>query len=126
MRDGGRDGTGTRSRRKAEKRGHRAELLAAFALLAKGYRIAAWRYRTPLGEIDLIVRRRDLVAFVEVKARRDSRAGLDAVSGSAQRRIRAAGDLWLARQRDAHRMSIRCDIIVVVPWRWPEHYPDAF
>ena len=38
--------------------------------LLKGYRILARRYRTRLGEIDLIARRGDLVLIVEVKARR--------------------------------------------------------
>jgi putative endonuclease len=57
-------------RRKAYRRGHRGEWLAALALMLKGYRILARRHRTKLGEIDLIARRGDLVLFVEVKARR--------------------------------------------------------
>src|SRR5215470_12679444 len=46
-----------------------AESRAAALLFAKGYRVLAKRFRTPHGEIDLIVRRRNLLAFVEVKAR---------------------------------------------------------
>src|SRR5689334_7771603 len=46
-----------------------AESRAAAFLFAKGYRTLAKRFRTPHGEIDLIVRRRNLLAFVEVKAR---------------------------------------------------------
>ncbi len=115
-----------RWRRKAERRGHRAEALAALALMLRGYRIVARRYKTPLGEIDLIIRSGDLVALVEVKARRDLQAGFDAVSFAAQRRIIAAGDLWLGRQHDAARLSLRNDIVVVRPWRWPQHHPDAF
>ena len=48
-------------RHKAYRRGHRSEWLAALALMLKGYRIVARRYRTKLGEIDLIARRGDLV-----------------------------------------------------------------
>jgi len=44
-----------------------AESRAAAYLMAKGYRILAKRFRTPHGEIDLVVRRRNLVAFVEVR-----------------------------------------------------------
>jgi putative endonuclease len=113
-------------RRKAERRGHGAERLAALALRVKGYRIVARRYRTKLGEIDLVARKGELVAFVEVKARRSEQAALDAVSFSAQKRIRDAGDLWLSRQRDAHLLSLRYDIVAVTPWRWPVHFPDAF
>lgn len=54
---------------KALKRGHIAEYRAALCLMLKGYRIVAMRYRTRLGEIDIIARRGDLVACVEVKAR---------------------------------------------------------
>ncbi|MFP3339830.1 YraN family protein, partial [Micrococcus sp. SIMBA_131] len=57
------------ARQKAYRLGHRGEWLAAIALRLKGYRILARRYRTKLGEIDLIARRGDLVAIVEVKAR---------------------------------------------------------
>lgn len=113
-------------RRKAERRGHGAERLAALALRLKGYRIVARRYRTKLGEIDIIARKGDLVAFVEVKARRSAQAAIDAVSFPAQKRIRDAGDLWLSRQRDAHGLSLRYDIVAVLPWRWPVHFADAF
>ena len=37
--------------------------------MLKGYRILARRYRTPHGEIDIVARRQQLIAFVEVKAR---------------------------------------------------------
>ncbi|MFD1329259.1 YraN family protein [Mycoplana ramosa] len=113
-------------RRRAFRRGHVAEFVAALYLLAKGYRVLALRYRTRVGEIDIIARKRDLVICVEVKARRSEESAVFAVTGTAQRRIRAASDLWLARQRDAHRLSVRYDIIAVRPWRIPRHLPDAF
>ena len=37
--------------------------------MAKGYRILAKRFRTPYGEIDLVAKKRNLIAFIEVKAR---------------------------------------------------------
>ncbi|MEP3437933.1 MAG: YraN family protein [Hoeflea sp.] len=113
-------------KRRSERKGRRAEWLAALALMLKGYRIAALRYRTPAGEIDLVVRKGDLIAFVEVKARRDLAAGVDAVSYPAQRRIAAAGELFISRQKDSARLSWRHDIVVVSPWRWPVHLEDAF
>ena len=110
----------------AYRRGHRSEWLAAAALMAKGYRIVARRYRTRLGEIDLIARRGDLVAIVEVKARPNLAAAMDAIGGMSERRIEAAADLWLARQRDYARLSMRFDMVAVLPWRWPVHVPDVF
>ncbi len=120
------DEAGKRLRRKAFRRGHRAEMVAALYLLAKGYRIVAIRYRTKVGEIDIIARKGDLVACIEVKARASEAGAVFAVTASAQRRIRAASDVWLARQPDAHRLSIRYDIVAVLPWRLPRHLPDAF
>jgi len=53
----------------AFRTGLSAEARAAAYLMAKGYRILAKRFRTPVGEIDLVARRRNVVVFVEVKAR---------------------------------------------------------
>jgi len=114
------------NRLKAFRRGHVSEYLAALYLLAKGYRIRAMRYRTKAGEIDIIARRGDLVVCVEVKARRDVDSAVFAVTGTAQHRIRAASEIWLSRQPDAHRISLRYDIVAVQPWRLPKHLADAF
>jgi putative endonuclease len=110
----------------AYRRGHRGEWLAALALMLKGYRIVARRYRTRLGEIDLIARRGDTVAIVEVKARPTLVEAMDAIGGYSERRIEAAADLWLIRQPDHARLSMRFDMVAVLPWRWPVHVQDAF
>jgi len=116
----------TSKRRKAYLRGHRGEWLAAAALMVKGYRILARRYRTRLGEIDLIARRGDLVLIVEVKARRTLQEAMEAIAHESERRIEAAADLWLSRQPDHGRLSVRFDMVAVLPWRWPVHVPDVF
>jgi putative endonuclease len=113
-------------RQKAQRRGHISEYLAALYLFAKGYKVLAIRYRTRLGEIDLIVRKGDLVAFVEVKARIGEQEAIDAVGFSTQRRIRAASDLWLAKRKDAARLSQRYDVVAVLPGRLPRHFANAF
>lgn len=113
-------------RQRAEKRGHRGEWLAAMMLRLKGYRIVARSYRTKLGEIDIIAQKGDLIAIVEVKARRDEQLALDAVSAQSQRRINNAADIWLSKQKDFARLSIRFDIVAVVPGKWPKHFAGAF
>ena len=110
----------------AYRRGHRSEWLAAAALMAKGYRIVARRYRTRLGEIDLIARRGDLVLIVEVKARKTLIEAMDAIARESERRIEGAADLWLARQRDHAKLSVRFDMVAVIPWRWPVHVENVF
>jgi len=117
---------GRDSRLKAYRRGHRGEWLAALALIAKGYRIVARRYRTKLGEIDLIARRGDLVLIVEVKARPTLSLAMEAIGRESEWRIEGAADLWLMRQRDHGRLSLRFDMVAVLPWRWPVHVPNVF
>ena len=117
---------GKQKRRAAYGLGHRGETLAAFALRLKGFRILARRYRTPAGEIDLIARRGDLVAIVEVKARRTLTEAMDAVTPYALRRIEAAADLWLSRQPDHARLSMRFDLVAILPRRWPVHVPGIY
>ena len=114
------------TRQQAEKRGHRAETFAALALRLKGYRIVARRLRNPSGEIDIIARRGDLVAIVEVKARATLALASDAVTQAAQRRIVNAANLWLSRQPDATLLSLRFDIVAVLPRQWPVHIEGAF
>lgn len=113
-------------RKRAERRGRWSEWGAAIYLLARGYRILAMRYRVRAGEVDIIARRGEVIAFVEVKARRDLMAAIDAVTFTSQNRIRAAGDHWIARQPDAARLSLRYDIVAIVPWKWPRHIEGAF
>ena len=75
-----------KARTKAERRGHFAETIALIYLRLKGYRLLAMRYKTPQGEVDLIMRRRDVTAFIEVKARRSRDEGVTAVTNTQSRR----------------------------------------
>lgn len=116
----------SRERRRAYRLGHLAEAAAASLLVLKGYRIVARRYRSHLGEIDLIARRGRLLAFVEVKARASEAEAFDALGPAGERRILAAADLWIARHPQAAALDQRFDMILVLPWRLPRHVPDAF
>lgn len=113
-------------RREAERRGRRAETLAAWLLRLKGYRVLARRYRTPAGEIDLIVRRGRAVAFVEVKERPDEVAALEAVTPAARRRIANAAALWVSRHPEAAHLDLRFDMVLACPGRLPRHVAAVF
>ena len=118
-------GTLSGKKQKAFSRGIWAERLAAFALMLKGFRIVERRYKTRFGEIDLIARRGSLVLIVEVKARNSVEAAMEAVNSMSLSRIEAAADHWLARQPDYHKLSLRFDLMAVLPRRWPVHIPAA-
>ncbi|PWT87234.1 MAG: YraN family protein [Proteobacteria bacterium] len=110
----------------AFRHGLSAESRAALLLIAKGFRIAARRFKTPVGEIDIVARRRQTLAFVEVKARATHDEGLEAVTGRQRQRIIAAAHFWLAAHPDDAQRNIRFDVVVVVPGHIPRHLPAAF
>ncbi len=65
--------------------GRYGERVAADFLKRRGYRVLARNYRTKYGEIDLICRDRNVLAFVEVKTRPDERFGAPASAVHAQK-----------------------------------------
>ncbi|MEK9645600.1 MAG: YraN family protein [Alphaproteobacteria bacterium] len=113
-------------RRTRERRGRRAETLAAAFLLMKGYRIVARRYRTPSGEIDLVVRRGGTVAFVEVRGRADRDTAAAAIAARQQRRITAAAAFFVSAHPWAAALVHRLNAALIVPGRWPRHVIDAW
>jgi len=103
-----------------------AESRAAMLLIAKGYRIAARRWKTPVGEIDIVARRRRDLVFAEVKARDHIDAAAEAVTERTKRRILAAAELWLASHPDDAQCFIRFDVILIAPGKIPRHIANAF
>ena len=85
------------ARRKNDRRGRRAETIAAWYLRAKGYKVIARRVRTPVGEIDIIARHGDSLIFVEVKARATLDSAIFALHPAALRRIEAASRVLAPR-----------------------------
>ena len=112
-------------RKQAEKRGRRSEYFAAISLVLKGYSILELRYKTPMGEVDIIARRGRLIAFVEVKARSSIDEAVSSVTYKSRQRICAAGEAYLSRHR-LDDFEQRYDVIAVRPWRWPAHVRDAW
>jgi putative endonuclease len=113
-------------RQMAFRLGLSAETRAAAWLMAKGFRIVARRWKSPVGEIDLVARRRNLLVFVEVKARVALDDAAEAVTERQQRRIVAAAGAWLARHPADRERDIRFDAVLVAPWRLPRHIKAAF
>jgi putative endonuclease len=119
--------TGPSPQRKAAFRfGLSAQSRAAALLVAKGYRILARRWRTPFGEVDIVARRRQVLVFVEVKARGHLDDAAEAVTDRQQRRIIAAAEAWLARHPHIAPREIRFDAVLVAPLRMPRHIQAAF
>jgi putative endonuclease len=110
----------------AFRTGLSAESRAAAYLIAKGYRILARRFRTPHGEIDIVARRRNLVAFVEVKARASLDEAAFAVTPRQQARIVNAAQAWLAAHPEHAEFELRFDVVLIAPRHLPRHLLAAF
>src|ERR1700747_3692307 len=111
----------------AFRTGISAEGRAAAFLIAKGFRILARRWRSPVGEIDIVARRRSLLVFVEVKARENLDDAAWSVTDRQRLRIAAAAaEVWLAQNGDERIRDIRFDAMLVAPGRIPRHIPAAF
>lgn len=116
----------SKARIAAYRGGHRGEALAALFLRCKLYRIVQRRYKTPVGEIDLIAERFGTTVFVEVKARRRAESEAETLEGVNQARILRAAQYWLARHPAKAATPLRFDIIFLTPGRWPRHVVNAF
>jgi putative endonuclease len=82
--------------------------------------------KTPVGEIDLVVRRGETIVFVEVKARAFSSGEAEALGAVNRQRIVRAAQYWLARNPARAGDTMRFDVIFLAPFAWPRHLSNAF
>jgi putative endonuclease len=95
-------------------RGRWGEARAAAHYQRLGYTVLDRNWRSPNGELDLVVERDGIVVFSEVKARRDDRYGpaAAAVGPAKRRRIRLLAAEWLDTHRHP-RSGIRFDVVAI-------------
>ena len=110
------------------------EKQAAKALERTGFRIVERNFRTRFGEIDLIARKEVILAFVEVKLRKNTEYGSarEFVTSSKQRKIRLAAESYLCCRAWTQELQPRFDVIEVYAPLGAEgkaeiiHLEDAF
>jgi putative endonuclease len=111
----------------SHRRGWRAEWWALLYLLCKGYFPCAMRFRTPKGEVDLVVRRGNLFVAVEVKARPTAMLGHEAMNPYEwQRRAAAMADFMRRHHAKNKNAAVRFDLVVVNPYFQTQHLESAW
>lgn len=110
--------------------GRKGEAVAAKYYMDRGYTLLAHSYRTRLGELDLVLRKDELIVICEVKTRAGKQLGLpmDAVDYNKQRRIVLAAKQFL-QQTGNNDAFVRFDVAEVTPVSggWQVHcIPNAF
>ncbi|MBN1586388.1 MAG: YraN family protein [Candidatus Omnitrophica bacterium] len=105
--------------------GETGETLAASLLKKRGYRLVERRYRTALGEIDLIGWDGQTLCFIEVKSRRSLRAGrgFESVDRRKRRRLARCALYYLTRKGLADQPA-RFDVVSVDWVQGPENPPE--
>jgi putative endonuclease len=118
--------TGVRTPR--QRAGAAAELAAERHLVAAGCRVLARNARYREGELDLVVRERDLVVFVEVRLRAGERFGgaVASVDAFKQKRLVRAAQRWLAEHHGERWPACRFDVVTVDGSGRIEWLRDAF
>ncbi len=98
-----------------QRRGREAEDAACEHLRQNGLTLLARNYRSPWGEIDLVMQDNDSLVFVEVRYRGSSEFGTPAetVNRGKQGRLRATAEHYLQRTRGASRKPCRFDIVAI-------------
>jgi putative endonuclease len=104
-----------------------AEQRAGAFLEGAGYEVLHRNWRWRHKELDLVARRGDVVAFVEVRARTSTRHGhpLETVTWRKRREVTAAGRAWAAKHGRAGD-RFRFDVIAILPGRPPLHIENAW
>lgn len=111
---------------KGYKRGLMAEHIAAWHLRARGWRIIGTRFKTPVGEIDLIVKRGKILAFIEVKARARKDTAAESIHKQNQQRVLRAAQWFIASHPKYAEYTLRFDACLVPWYSWPTFITHAF
>jgi len=116
----------TKNKIKSYRIGCLAEYVAAFFMMLKGYRILVMRYKTPVGEIDVLARRGGTLVAVEVKARKAEREGLEAVHSKNRARVEQAFKHFVMKNPEYQNYDFRFDVIVYSPPFSIRHLDNAW
>ena len=119
-------------KRKANRLGHLGEYFAILFLMVKGYSILERRYKTKVGEIDIIAKKKNVTISCEVKARADFESAVYSLTDKQKLRIRKAAEQYMSHLKNTYQNNkieneiFRCDMILIVPWRLPKHIENAW
>jgi len=104
-----------RDRRAREIEGRKAEDHVGRWLKLRGWKILAERFKVSEGEIDLIARKKNIVAFVEVKQRETLPTQEDLVTQTNISRIMEAAEIWVERNFETlgADFEIRFDLALI-------------
>jgi putative endonuclease len=114
------------ARQRAERWGRIAEWLCRCHLRLCGWRIVTHDWRCPAGQIDIVARRLNVLAVIEVKSRNDLGTAVMSLAPRQRQRITRAAEAFLSTRPDLAELAVRFDIMLVTGLRPPNHLTDAW
>ena len=102
-------------RREREIEGRKAEDHVARWLKLRGWKVLAERFKVSEGEVDIIARRKNIIAFVEVKQREKLPEREDIVTQTNIARVMDAAEVWVGRNFETlgPDFEIRFDLAMI-------------
>lgn len=95
-----------------------AEYVVSLIYMLCFYRILHYRYKTYLGEIDIIAVRGKTLVFIEVKARKRGISD-EVISEKQLERIKNGAEIFISKNSKYSGYNMRFDFAFVQPYRWP-------
>jgi putative endonuclease len=100
---------------------------AALFLKGAGYEILDRNWACPFGELDIVARKGDTIAFVEVRQRSSAAYGLPSETVGRAKRVKIIKTaMAYIKARSPRAGTFRFDFIGITPGAEPEHIEDAF
>jgi putative endonuclease len=92
-----------------------AEKIASEYMLKEGFKLLFNRYKTPYGELDLVMNKSDLITFIEVKARKKLHKNYleETITTTQQRRNYNAAEFFLSENQQYHSFLCRFDLVII-------------
>jgi putative endonuclease len=109
----------------AYKYGVESEEQAANYLRGMGFEVLFFRYKTPYGEVDLVVKKDTLLVFVEVKARNNP-IHFDLITKKQIKRNCDAAIYFIGENEQYVNYDMRFDFITVINGRIADHIENAW
>lgn len=111
-----------------KQKGDQGEQQARQLLEKNGLQLVTQNFRCKVGEIDLVMRDRESLVFVEVRVRKNNHFGSasDSITPRKQQRIIHAAQFFLQTHREWSQAPCRFDTVTITGNAAPEWCRDAF
>ena len=99
-----------------KKLGSEGEQIALTFIKKRGFKILSTNYRSPVGEVDIIAAKKNLISFIEVKTRQSSHFGHpeEAIRRKKMKRIIRTAQHYLVTHNLYDKVTVRFDVLSLV------------